>query len=238
VYQVRVTDARGFGGPTFSYRVTVRPPKPDFVVSMSPNAPAVWRNGGDPLNVTLDRIDGFDGPVQLQLEGLPPGFTSPPSFIEAGQLTTSLALFASADASVQPNSRLRLVARATVDGREVVREANGGTPTLRDDLVTRTRISEVLIKPGQETRFTVDVDRKGKFAGRVPVDVRGLPHGVRVLNIGLNGILITEKETSREVVLYAEPWVHPVEIPIIVLSRSEAKGTEHAAKSIVLKVVK
>jgi len=65
-----------------------------------------------------------------------------------------------------------------------------------------------------------------------------LPHGVRVLNIGLNGILINEKETSREVVLYAEPWVQPMERPIVVLSRSEAKGTEHATKAVMLKVVK
>ena len=104
--------------------------------------------------------------------------------------------------------------------------------------MTKTSVSEITIKPGQETRFVVDIERQGKFAGRVPLDVRGLPHGVRVLNIGLNGILITERETSREVVLYAEAWVKPMEHPIVVLSRSEAKNTEHAAKSVLLKVGK
>jgi hypothetical protein len=70
----------------------------------------------------------------------------------------------------------------------------------------------------------------------VPVDIRGLPHGVRVLDIGLNGILITERETSREVVLYAEPWVKPMEHPIVVLARSEARNTEHAARAVQLRV--
>ena len=84
----------------------------------------------------------------------------------------------------------------------------------------------------------MDVERRGKFTGRVPVEVRGLPHGVRVLNIGLNGILITERETRREVVLYAEPWVKSMAHPVVVLARSEAKNTEHATRSVLLKVEK
>jgi hypothetical protein len=70
----------------------------------------------------------------------------------------------------------------------------------------------------------------------VPLEVRGLPHGVRVLDIGLNGILITENESSRTFAIYAEPWVEPVAHPFVVLAKSERKGTEHAAKSVLLKV--
>ena len=120
----------------------------------------------------------------------------------------------------------------------MVREARGGTPKLSAaaDIVTTTRSGEITLAPGRETRFTVDIQRQGKFAGRVPVEVRGLPHGVRVLDIGLNGILITERETSREVVLYAEPWVKPTEHPIVVSARHEGKNSEYAAKSVLLKV--
>ena len=84
----------------------------------------------------------------------------------------------------------------------------------------------------------MDIQRQGKFAGRVPLDVKGLPHGVRVLNIGLNGILITERETSREVVLYAEPWVQPLERPLVVLARREGTAGEFAARPLGLKVEK
>lgn len=239
-YQIRVTDARSAGGPTYAYRVTVRPPKPDFTVSFNPTAPAVWKGGGIPVNVSINRIDEFDGLVRLQLEGLPTGFHAPPTFIEPGQTTTAFTLFANVDAVVPPNTRLRLVASSTIEGKEIVHEVIGGLPKISEgpDLITRAEVDQLVIKPGQETRFVVNIERQGKFAGRVPLDVRGLPHGVRVLNIGLNGILITEKETSREVVLYAEPWVRPMEHPIVVLSRSEAKGTEHTAKSVLLKVVK
>ena len=129
------------------------------------------------------------------------------------------------------------MARATVEGREIVHEAVGGAAKVVEpgDIITRTSMAEVTIRPGRESRFVVEVERRGKFMGRVPVEVRGLPHGVRVLNIGLNGILITERETSREVVLYAEPWVKPMEHPIVVLAKSEGKNTDHAARSVLLK---
>jgi hypothetical protein len=131
------------------------------------------------------------------------------------------------------------LAKAKIDGKEVSREATGGVPKVIEpgDLVTATAQSEVSIVPGQQTRLLVKIERHNGHKGRVPLDVRGLPHGVRVLDIGLNGILITEQESSRTVVIYAEPWVKPTEHPFVVLARSERKGTEHAAKSVLLKVL-
>ena len=66
------------------------------------------------------------------------------------------------------------------------------------DLVTTAGVSEVTIKPGSEAKLTVKIERRNGFKGRVPLEVRGLPHGVRVLDIGLNGILITERDTSAK----------------------------------------
>ena len=38
-------------------------------------------------------------------------------------------------------------------------------------------------------------------------DVSNLPHGVIVDNIGLNGVLIPEGQSEREVILHARAWV-------------------------------
>ncbi len=62
--------------------------------------------------------------------------------------------------------------------------------------------------------------------------------GASLLNVGLNGILVTERETSREVVLYAEPWVQPMERPLVVLARREGTSAEYAAKTLLLKIEK
>jgi hypothetical protein len=104
------------------------------------------------------------------------------------------------------------------------------------DLVTTTDAAELVIRPGTEAKLRVKIDRRAGHTGRVPLDVRGLPHGVRVLHIGLNGILILPNQTEREIVIYAEPWVEPTDRPFVVLARSERKGTEHAAPSVILKV--
>jgi hypothetical protein len=241
-YIVRVRDARGQGGPDFGYRLTVRPPRPNFSVKFNPTTPVVWKGGALPISVTADRLDDFEGRIQVRLENLPPGFSAPPTFIEAGQTTTNFALFADAKAA-NPDPKalpLKLVATAMIDGQQVVREAIGGLPKVVEpgDIVTTTAAQSVTIHPGQETRLLVHVERRNGFKGRIPLDVQGLPHGVRVLNVGLNGILVTEHDTSREIVLYAEPWVQPMERPFVVLANREGKGTQHAAQSVLLKVEK
>jgi hypothetical protein len=240
-YQVRVSDARGQGGPGYAYRLTLRSPRPDFRVSFSPTAPAVWKGGALPVSVNVERLDGFDGKIEVRLENLPPGFSAPATNILPADNSTAIALSAEPTA-VDPAAKsqpLKVVARAVIDGKVVAREANGGLPKVRDsgDIVTATGQAELTVRPGGETRLTVTVQRRNGFAGRIPLDVRGLPHGVRVLDIGLSGILITEKETTRTIVIYAEPWVEATEHPIVVLARHEGKNTEHAARSVLLKVL-
>jgi hypothetical protein len=239
-YQVRVTDARGASGPTHSFRVTVRHPKPDFTVSATVSGPMLIKGGSVPANVTINRLDGFDGEVAIYLKNLPEGLTAPGTAIEAGHNTTTFPLFAASNAVLPEKPGVVLVASAMIGGKEVVREIPLGLPAKlgTGDIATSVRQQTVTIHPGKETRFTVDIERQGKFAGRVPIEVRGLPHGVRVLDIGLNGILITERETSREVVLYAEPWVQPMQRAIIVTARREGTNGEFGAKPLVVKVEK
>jgi WD40 repeat protein len=238
-YRVRIGDSRNQGGPGFAYRLTVRPPRPRFLVSFNPGAPEVFRGSSTPIIALANRIDGFDGEITVHLENLPPGFSAPDTTIPAGENSTVFALFAKSGAMVPAKTRpLKLVARATVDGKQLVQEAQGGPIKVKEpgDLVTTTEQSEVTLKPGARVQLTVHIERRNDFKGRVPLDVRGLPHGVRVLDIGLNGILITENESRRVIVIYAEPWVRPMTHPFVVLSRSERKNTEHGAQSVLLRV--
>ncbi len=241
-YQVRVRDARGQGGPQHAYRLTLRRPRPDFAVSFAPTAPAVWQGGAVPVTVNVDRRDGFEDEIALKLENLPPGFSAPVSNVLTGETSTAFALFAEpgASAPAKGTTPLKLVARAKINGKEVVREAAGGLPKLvpSGDVVTTTAQSEVTVRPGGTVKLTVTIERRNNFKGRVPLDVRGLPHGVRVLDIGLNGILVTPGQTSRTIEIFCEPWVEPTAHPFVVLARQEAKNTEHSARSVLLKVAR
>lgn len=232
VYQARVTDARGAGGPTHAYRLTVRPPKPDFAVSVSPPSPKAWKGGTLPLAVTLTRADGFDGEVTVDLVDLPTGFTSKPTVVESGLTTTTIGLTATADAKKGDATKpLRLVAKGLVNGQPVTRDFLGGPIDVADpgDVVTTADRTELTLKPGHEARFVVKVERRNNFKGRIPLDVLSLPHGVTVQNIGLNGILITERDYEREVVLRAEPWVKPMTVPILPAATREGRPGQHAA---------
>jgi hypothetical protein len=84
----------------------------------------------------------------------------------------------------------------------------------------------------------VKIERGNGFTGRVPLDVRGLPHGSRVLDIGLNGILVTPKETERLVTIQVDSWIEPGSYPFVVLSKQEGKNVEFAAKTVIMNVVK
>jgi hypothetical protein len=236
-------------GVTLPYRLTIRLPRPSFNVSFSPTSPAVSKGGALPITVNADRLDGFEGRIDLKLDNLPPGFSAPETHIPAGENSTAFALYAepTATPSTAPwqggekvAPPLKLVARARIDGKDVVRDASGGVPKLVEpgDIVTATVESEITVEPGKETRLTVKIERRNGFAGRVPIEVKGLPHGVKVADIGLNGILITEKETVRTMRIYCYPWVEPMEHPIVVLAKREGKNTEHAGKSVLLKIVK
>jgi hypothetical protein len=237
VYRIRVSDTRGFGGPNHAVRVVVRPPMPDIKAKLTPDAPKVRKGGTIPVGVSIDRIDGFDGPVTVSLADLPPGVTSPTGRIDAGFHTTTLGLSATTDAKAETKP-IKLVAKYSLNGKPVTREVLGKPISLIEsgDIVTTLKSKSLSIKPGAETRFTVAVERKNGFTGRIPIDVRGLPHGVLVQNIGLNAIMITEKETEREIVLRAEPWVEPVAVPLVVVARQESKNSEYAATPIVLTV--
>jgi hypothetical protein len=238
-YQVRVGDSRNQGGSNYGYRLTVRPPRPGFNISFNPTHPVVWKGGAIPVTVRADRIDGFEGAIDLRLENVPPGFSAPVTTIPEGENATAFALWADATATdAAKGPPIKLIARARINGQEVIREVTGGLLKVKDpgDIVTTLQQSEVIVQPGGQVTVTATIERRHGFKGRVPLDVTGLPHGVRVLDIGLNGILITEKETQRTFVIFAEPWVKPMAHPIVVLARREGKNTEHAARSVLLRV--
>ncbi len=253
-YFVRLGDVRGLEGERFAYRLTVREPAPDFDVTFDPKSFNLPRGGRVSVNVTADRRDGFDGPIDVELRDLPPGLTATSGRIPPGASTTVLMLAAAEDASFDTQKAplvsmftppggpgapvyeipgvvaLKMVGRATIDGREVVHPADSSEAvavialTRSPDLVVTTDAKQIELAPGREVMLTVHVERHNGFTGRVPVSVLNLPHGVRVDDVGLNGVMITEQETSRVVHIVAEPWVAAQTQPLVIVGRVEVNS--------------
>jgi WD40 repeat protein len=212
-YLVRVSDVRRAGGDHFAYRLTIRPPRPDFVVTLGGTNPAVKAGSGRSLSLTAERIDNFDGDITVEITGLPPGFAvSSPVVIPAGHTSAEAVIYAAADApkpSEQNNHASQVSATAIIDGSPVTKPVNGiGTIKLAPagNVVVRIEPAELTIAPGSRVTAKLKVERHG-FDGRIRFDVQNLPHGVIVDNIGLNGVLIPEGQNERDIFLTARSWV-------------------------------
>src|ERR1043166_5625607 len=84
-YLVRVTESRGYSGERLSYRLIIREARPDFKVSLAGANPSVNAGSGKEFSVSVDRADGFDADVQVDITNLPPGFmVSTPVVIQSG----------------------------------------------------------------------------------------------------------------------------------------------------------
>jgi hypothetical protein len=246
-YIVRVEDVRSLGGPSSDYHLVVRPPHPDYQLALSTENPNVPRGGGAIVTAAITRLDGFDAPVDINVEDLPAGITATSARIEHGETTAQFLVMADATAPAFSPPTWKVTSHATLgppsaSGEPELRHAidpggpKGGwiTVTPEPNLKVTAQPSRIEIQPGQRVSMTLSVARSAAFSGRVPIDVRNLPQGVRVLNIGLNGVLVTEAQHERSVFLYAEPWAEPMERPFYAVGKAESAGTEHSSPQITL----
>lgn len=243
-YLLHIKDVRDLKGPDFAYQLTVHDAVPDFTLTASPENPNIPRGGRMPVTVTANRMMGYHGPIEIKVLGLPKGVTAAAATIPAGQEAATVILQSSANAPQwETATAFKIEGKALVNGREVVRVADSGSP-LRvaslmptPDLRVAAQPQQVVLRPGQTTQVTLHVSRENGFKGRVPCDVANLPPGVRVVNVGLNGVLVHSDQSAQTFTLKAESWAKPIRQPIYVVGEVESNSpTEHASAPIILKV--
>ncbi|PYI87114.1 MAG: hypothetical protein DME26_07195, partial [Verrucomicrobia bacterium] len=222
-YLVRVSDSRNYSGNRFAYRLAVREPKPDFKVTLNGANPTVSAGSGQSFSVNVERMDGFDGEIRVDMGGLPPGFSvSTPLVIEAGHSEAKGTLNAATDAP-EPNetnaAMTKVTATAMVNGELATKEVNnfgkiklgqkpkvfvylepyaarathGPGPTNGVSSIGSREPLELTISSGQTVPALLRIQRNG-HEDLVTFFLENLPHGVIVDNIGLNGVLIPKDE--------------------------------------------
>jgi len=232
-YLVRISDARDTEDDRFAYRLTIGEELPDFSLTANPANPNVPRGGSVGVQVTANRIDGFNGAINVKMEGLPAGVTASAGVIAPGQETAFLQLTADADAEIAHPADIHVVGFSgplmhEADSSDRLRLLALAPPP---DVKVWIETPAVTLAPGGTTKVSVRIERAKGFTGRVPVEIRNLPPGVRIPDIGLNGVLINEGETSRAFELVAEDWAAPVTQPIFAVARVETRSPTAAAYS-------
>jgi hypothetical protein len=105
------------------------------------------------------------------------------------------------------------------------------------DVSVTAEPTQLAIAPGKSLTVTLHIQRQNGFKGRVPCSVENLPPGVRVVNVGLNGVLVTESQSSRTFTLHAEDWAKPITQPFYVVGKVESNSpTMHSSAPIKLQV--
>ncbi|MEO7142573.1 MAG: hypothetical protein ABI165_03635, partial [Bryobacteraceae bacterium] len=245
-YLVRLRDVRGLGGATFAYRLTLREPAPDFRLSVSPQNPNVPAGGCIPITVTASRMDEFNGPIDVSLKDLPAGFHANTGIIAPDQVTTTLLLSADANATLALAVPLQAAGRAKAGARILSHTADPEDNLKlialapKPDLLVTSETKEVVLEPGGTAQVTISIQRENGFGGRVPLEVRNLPPRVKVADVGLNGVLITEEQNRRTFTIEALPQAAPIEQLIYVggtiETRARQQNSYEAPQAILLKV--
>lgn len=228
-YLVRIRDVRGLQGPDFKYTLTIRPRRPDFEVKLAAADMAIGPGSAKEFKVTAKRIDGYDGPIRVDVAGLPPGYhASTPLVIEAGQVEALGVVAVDRDAAkpaLEQAKGSQVTASATIGGQEISHGVNNlgelklaDKPKLFIDIAPAAGGAksvasnpdgppEFEIHPGETIMVRVQVERTGHKGG-VPFggdgSGRNLPFGVYVDNIGLNGLLILEDQDERTFFITAD----------------------------------
>jgi hypothetical protein len=168
-YRLMVRDLYGDaqGDARFAYVLTVRPAAPDFRLVAWPveafppeNKATPWscvlRAGGvERIRVYATRLEGFDGEIRLEAEGLPPGVQAVPAFLRAGDAQEDVLLQAAADAPAFAGT-VRIVGKAG-DRTRAARSAELAWPV--GDQNTQPYIPRVT----DRIALAVDAERKAPF---------------------------------------------------------------------------
>jgi hypothetical protein len=194
------------GEPHFTYRLSVRRPRPDFRLVVvprhdtQPDATAVGRGGRERMDVLAFRQDGFDGPIGVEATGLPAGVTCAPVVIGPGKTSAPLVFEAARDAALGA-AEVRVTGTARVGTADVERGARPGGLTwqtvntpgiarLADSVVLAVRESvpftvtavpaQATASPGGKVALKVRVERAGDWAGPVQLSGFDLPPNATV----------------------------------------------------------
>ncbi|HWL07689.1 MAG TPA: c-type cytochrome domain-containing protein [Planctomicrobium sp.] len=231
-YVVRIRDVRGMQGDMFTYTLSIRKPAPDFSVRISDRKPKVSAGRQFEVVFRVDRKDQFTGPIIINAENLPTGFSlNTPLQVEEGQIDVQGVISIAPDAEKPTPEQLNAIlftATADIQGTSVNHTVEGWTeinlntnktpqPVIRAAANGATPLPssgdgplEFVIHPGETIMLEVAVERHG-FDGVLAFGTddagRNLPHGVYVDNIGLNGLLMLENQSVREFYITALDFV-------------------------------
>ena len=233
-YTVTVVNRFASGGPDQTYRLAIREAAPGFDLvgvlerpyldqrQAFPAAPLLRKGGTFPVQVLIDRKDGFDGPITLSAEELPDGVSCPPVEV-SGKEPSARIVFSTTPDAADWDGTVSIFGSAKVAGKDIRQPLRAGTlvsgitdyntARLRSRLthgiplsVSEHEKSPVSLDVGSGTPFSVTLGEKLEIPIKV-TDRNGIKGNLTVTPLGLRGltkppaITIDEKKNEAKLVL-------------------------------------
>ncbi len=154
-YRVLVQDRYQRGGPRFQYVLSIRRPRPDFTVAAihhqnpGPGGTTILQGGAQHLDLVLNPQDGFNGPVTVTAEDLPPGLHAEPTVI-AANTRGNFVLWADENAPLFAGP-IRLIATGKRGDVELKREVRPYARVWTETSMNSSRPSRQLVVAIRET---------------------------------------------------------------------------------------
>jgi hypothetical protein len=249
---LRVRDLNSKGGDASVYYVELDPAQPDFTIRCDPDKAMIGPGSSTAWYVQVTRSGGFAGPVQVAVQGLPRDVTASPLTI-GPTMTQGVIVVTAAPTAAPAAEFVELIATAkvkTAEGREEtltrtvtpnqeIYSPGGGRAKfdVNRQAVAVTAPSDILkvdvsttrveLRPGQEVKIDVTVQRRADYDKGVTLDVllqhlgsvfgNPLPPGVTV-EAGKSKTLLGTGSKGH-IVLKAAGNAEPIEdVPIAVLA--------------------
>ena len=124
---VAVSELHGRGGSDFAYRIEVQPNDPSFRLSVSDHTVNVGAGSTSLITVTSAR-KGYNGPIEVAVEGLPEGFVSEPTVLGTGINSVVLTVSNRSDAAKAQPIAVSVVGKAAIGGKEFKTVAHTEAP--------------------------------------------------------------------------------------------------------------
>lgn len=195
-YTIQIRDVHQRGGPEFAYVIRVERSRPTFVMDLDTDKTNLSPGTSGVIHVRLTRKDGFEGEVQLAIEGLPEGVKSHCGRILAAGTDGCIILEAGPGAR-KTAANVRVIGKTTIpgpDGKPVPLEVTarplqefynpgGGrnhfpvqmhTVAIADPLnllSVKVGPTALTLKPGESKKVEIEVKRQPGFKGNLTLDV-------------------------------------------------------------------
>jgi hypothetical protein len=143
---------------------------------VEPKVPLV-QSGLMPLEIAVERTNGFDEPIEVQMVWNPPGVSAQPE-VTIPKGSTNVIYQLNADGGAESRTwKIAVLAHATVEGGQVYVSSQLADLEVAKPYLTG-KIETLWANPGKTGKLTVNLQQAKAFEGKASVKLAGLPEKV------------------------------------------------------------